>query len=142
MKTIYSILVALLFIFFTQASCENDNENSDSDGLIGKWEYIGYLGGIAGWSPYEGSPIYYKFNNDSFLTIMKEDTSNFKTEFKVIEGNSSSNNMEWDTIHFLQTDSELAEYELFHVQGDTLKMRLPEDNSDYWGQINYFERIK
>jgi hypothetical protein len=50
--------------------------------------------------------------------------------------------MGWDTIHFLQTDNELAEYELFHENGDALKMRLLEDNLDYWGQINYFKRLK
>ena len=142
MKTFKFILLGLLFIFFAQISCENDKVNPGSAGLVGKWEYIGYLGGVVGWSPYEGSPIYYKFTNDSFLTIIKEDTSDFKTEFTVIEGNSSSNNMGWDTIHFLQTDNELAEYELFHENGDTLKMRLLEDNSDYWGQINYFKRLK
>lgn len=142
MKKFLKIFLAALFLLLLQGGCEKDEEVFDSGGLIGKWEYIGYSGGFVGWSPYEGSPIYYKFTNDSFLTIIKEDTSDFEAEFTVIEGNSGSNNMEWDTIQFLQTNNELAEYELFHVQGDTLKMRLPEDNSDYWGQINYFERIK
>jgi len=141
MKTIYSILFGLLFILFTQASCENDNVHSDSDGLIGKWEYIGYLGGIAGWSPYEGSPIYYDFTSDSVLTIIKEDTTNFSTEFKVSEVKPNPDNLEWDTIQFHQTDNVLAEYELFYLKGDTLKMRLPEKHPDFWGQINYFERI-
>ena len=142
MKTIYSILFCLLFMLFTQASCENDNVHSDSNGLIGKWEYIGYLGGIAGWSPYEGSPIYYDFTSDSVLTIIKEDTTNFSTEFKVSEVKPNPDNFEWDTIQFHQTDNVLAEYELFYLKGDTLKMRLPENHPDYCGQINYFERIK
>lgn len=49
--------------------------------------------------------------------------------------------MEWNTIQFLQSDNVLAEYELFYLKGDILKMRLPENHPDYWDQIIYFERI-
>jgi len=114
MKTIYSILVALLFIFFTQASCENDNENIDSQGIVGKWEVINYFPENC-----VGGSGKLEITSDNVFRTFSQDTLYFESSFQLKKAEKH------DTLYF-SNDNDFYRYALINlIDEDTLKVIPP-----------------
>ena len=113
MKTIYSILVALLFIFFTQASCENDNGNSDSPGIVGKWEVIKVPGDC------QGGFDKLEITSSNVFRGFYQDTLYFESSFQLKKTEKH------DTLYF-SNDNDYHKYALINlIDEDTLKFIPP-----------------
>jgi hypothetical protein len=113
MKTVYSILVALLFIFFTQASCENDNGNSDSHGIVGKWEVINVP------EDCQGGFGKLEITSNNVFRGFYQDTLYFKSSFQLKKTEKH------DTLYF-SNDNDYQKYALINlIDDDTLKFIPP-----------------
>jgi hypothetical protein len=147
MKPIKFLIPVILSVLCVQASCEKNDENPNPDSLIGKWKYIGYYGGFAGWLPYDGPLIYIKFSKDSIFTKVEDEKTVMQTKFYVKEGKYVEGVGKWDTIRYKQSDDEFPPYEVFNLQGDTLKLMLADnypgdDPPSHFNQIKYYKQIK
>jgi len=142
MKPIKFLIPLILLVLCIQASCEKDDKNPNPDSIIGKWEYIGYFGGILGWDPYEEPAIYIRFSKDSVFTKIEEGKIVIETKFHVKDGIEVPGWGKSDTIQYKKTNNELPSEEVFNITRDTLKMWLPENAFGNYGQIAYYKRIK
>jgi len=88
MKTIYSILFGLLFILFTQASCENDKENSSISKIFGEWERIEIS------KDCQGGFSSIEISSDSIFKGFYKDTLYFESSFHLKKGDN------FDTLIF------------------------------------------
>jgi len=113
MRTIYSILLVLLFIFFTQASCENDNENSGSNGIVGKWKVIKVPENC------QGGFGKLEITSNNVLRAFYQDTLYFESSFQIKKTEKH------DTLFFMN-DEDYHEYALISLKDeDTLEFIPP-----------------
>ena len=120
---LFSFCVALFGAGCEKAGNEPDTNSNDPNSIIGKWEWLYTLGGIAPIYPGEGQIHTLEFTEDSLLISRENGETTFETHFDV----------SGDTLKY-HRDIDL-EYKM-NISGDTLALIFIKRGFD-----PYFKRI-